>query len=99
MKAKVFIVISLLSVLLCGLCGCRQEVKMQNKTQEQSSSGYMAIVSHERFGDIICDTRTGVEYWRSDGYYNNGDNSGELTVLVDKDGKPLIYEGYKEDEE
>lgn len=88
MKVKAFIVIGLLSVLLCGLCGCgRQEVKIQDKAQ--SSPSYMVTLSHEYLGDIICDTRTGVEYWRSCASYN----CGVLTVLVDKDGKPLIYEG------
>lgn len=41
----------------------------------------------ESYGSVIYDTRTGVEYWRSEGVYN----WGSLTLLVDEEGKPLIY--------
>ena len=41
----------------------------------------------ESYGSVIYDTRTGVQYWRSEGY----SNWGTLTVLVDEEGKPLIY--------
>ena len=40
---------------------------------------------------IAYDTVTGIEYSVSNGLYNHG----TLTVLVDADGKPLIYEGWK----
>ena len=39
--------------------------------------------------DIFYDRTTGVEYAVSCGAYN----SGTVTLLVDADGKPLIYEG------
>lgn len=35
-------------------------------------------------GDLVVDRQTGVEYWLMD---------GRLTLLVDKDGKPVIYKG------
>lgn len=41
----------------------------------------------EKYGDVVYDVRTGVQYWRSDAAYN----SGSLTVLVDENGKPLLY--------
>ena len=41
----------------------------------------------ESYGSVIYDTRTGVEYWRSEGVYN----WGSLTLLVDEEGKPLVY--------
>ena len=41
---------------------------------------------------IITDTETGVMYlWKTDHY------KGGLTVMLDKDGKPLINEKFKED--
>ena len=44
---------------------------------------------NEKYGDVVYDIRTGVEYWRSDVAYN----CGSLTLLVDENGKPLVYEG------
>lgn len=39
---------------------------------------------------VTLDTETGVQYlhWASG-------NAGGVTVLVDKDGKPLLYRGYE----
>lgn len=39
---------------------------------------------------VMLDTETGVQYlqWASG-------NAGGMTVLVDKDGKPLLYRGYE----
>lgn len=48
-------------------------------------------VSIEWEGSVLVDTRTGVQYWRSKGAYNGG----TLTLLVDREGKPLIYDGGK----
>jgi hypothetical protein len=57
-------------------------------------------LEHDRFhiveGDygseaILVDTETGVEYlWKRHGY------AGGLTVLVDRDGKPLRAPGFKD---
>lgn len=40
-------------------------------------------------GHVVYDIRTGVQYWKSTGAYNYG----SMTLLVDADGRPLIYEG------
>lgn len=81
MKKKILIITIILMIMLCG---CRVE-----QTVNVSEENYMVTISHEYLGDIVYDKRTGVEYWRSYGAYN----SGSLTLLVDKDGKPLIYNG------
>ena len=47
------------------------------------------VIAHRGCGDIIYDKKTGVEYWM----VTSGFNKGNLTLLVDEDGKPLIYEG------
>ena len=44
---------------------------------------------NEKCGEVVYDIRTGVEYWRSDAAYNRG----SLTLLVDENGKPLVYAG------
>ena len=49
------------------------------------------IVYSQGIMDIILDQATGVQYLRSSGF------SGGMTVLVDRDGKPVIGEtNYKE---
>lgn len=89
MKIKVLIMIMLLTVILSG-CGQRT---IQNEAQKEQDSynTYFIRISKEYSGDIVYDSRTGVQYWRSEGAYN----SGTLTMLVDTDGKPLIYKGRK----
>ena len=44
------------------------------------------IVYSQGIMDIILDRETGVQYLRSSGF------SGGMTVLVDSDGKPVIWE-------
>jgi uncharacterized protein YcfL len=82
MRLKVLIV--LLFVFL--LTGCRSEEYSSNY---KGDTMYFKTISKEVNGEVIYDTRTGVEYWRSASVYN----CGNLTVLVDADGKPLVYNG------
>ena len=56
---------------------------------EALSNGYFVELSDEYNGAVVYDTRTGVEYWRSDSAYSRG----ILTMLYDADGKPLVYAG------
>ena len=41
----------------------------------------------ENYGRVVYDTRTGVQYWMSSGVHN----AGSLTLLVDENGNPLLY--------
>ena len=77
MKNKI-IVLSLIGILLV-VCG----IKSQAKTPKNFNT-----ISCEKYGNVIYDTRTGVEYWVSNSMYNYG----TLTLLVDEDGNPLIYD-------
>lgn len=81
MKLKV--VIGLIFVSL--LTGCSADSKM---SEYKGDSVYFKTLSDEGAGDIVYDTRTGVEYWMSSGPYNYGN----LSLLVDAEGKPLIYD-------
>ena len=47
------------------------------------------IVSEEEIFDVIYHKKTKVMYTVS----NSNANRGNLTLLVDADGKPLLYEG------
>lgn len=87
MKNKALIIIMLFSVILSG-CGQRT-IQDEAKKEQDSYNTYFIRISVEYGGDIVYDSRTGVQYWRSGGSYN----SGTLTVLLDADGKPLIYKG------
>ncbi len=81
MKKKLIILLTSLM-----LVGCANE-----RTVDRAATTYFVKVSDEAYGSIIYDSRTGVEYWRSEG----SDNWGTLTVLYDADGKPLVYKETK----
>lgn len=83
MKNKALAMIILLAVVLSG-CGERTV-----QDEQDSYNTYFIRISEEYDGDIVYDSRTGVQYWRSNGVYNHG----ILSVLLDVDGKPLIYKG------
>ena len=89
MKNKALIMIMLLATVLSG-CG---ERTIQNEAEKEQDSydTYFIRIRSEYGGDIIYDSRTGVQYWKSEGTYNRG----SLTMLVDTDGKPLIYKEEK----
>lgn len=69
-------------VFISLLTGCRAEM-----SEYEGNTRYFRTISDEINGEIVYDTRTGVEYWLSTGAYNGG----TLTVLVDENGKPLVY--------
>lgn len=73
----------LVAMLLCivFLTGCQ--------TETGSDESRFFILSHEKGFYIGVDRTTGVEYAVSNGGYNYG----TVALLVDTDGKPLIYEG------
>lgn len=77
MKLKVAIGLIFISLLT----GC----ELEKVSDYKGDTRYFKTISDEFDGRIIYDTRTGVEYWVCNGYSN------VLTVLVDADGKPLIY--------
>lgn len=54
-----------------------------------SSTRTFMRISSEHYFDIVYDTDTKVMYSRSMGSYNRG----TLTVLVNSDGTPKLYEG------
>lgn len=62
------------------------------KTVSDDENVRMVQISVEKNGYIVFDVETGVQYWRSNGSYTRGN----LTMLVDAEGKPLIYEGWEE---
>ena len=74
-------IVALLLGIIC-LTGC----------SVKTDSDYARFVSIGSSGycfNVFYDRTTGVEYAVSCGAYN----SGTVTLLVDADGKPLIYKG------
>lgn len=82
MKHKVLVGLIFISLLT----GCKAE-----SSDYKGNTRYFRTISDEINGRVIYDTRTGVEYWMCGGYSN------VLTVLVDADGKPLIYDRSEEE--
>ncbi len=81
MKFKIIIGLMFASLLT----GCSADSGMSDY---KGDTRYFRRISKEINGRIIYDTRTGVEYWMSSCAYSYGN----LTLLVDAEGKPLIYD-------
>ena len=88
------IVASIILILTAILMGCDTEVQASTysdkdrlKTARSLSGDWW---SGSVNGQLVIDTQTGVEYWYIEPY-NGGGYS--LTLLVDQDGKPLIWKG------
>ncbi len=88
-----FLGFTLLVFIFGSLVGCDSHIEATAQTGKP--------LGHDRFqvieGDyssgseaIIVDTETGIEYlWERRG------DAGGLTILIDRDGKPLVAEGYE----
>lgn len=73
-------IIALLLSITC-LTGC--------SVKTDSDSARFVHIGNGHDFKVFYDRTTGVEYAVSNGAYNYG----TVTLLVDADGKPLIYEG------
>lgn len=79
------IIISLLIIIGIVLTGwLLKDVTISNNYAENER---FVIIQKERNGKVMYDKETKVEYFM----FNNYKCGGGITVLVDKDGKPLIY--------
>lgn len=81
---KKLIAMLILAVMLIS-CSSSMEANARNMDRFE-------FIQSTSWCDIIVDTETGVEYAVSTGIYN----WGNMTVLVDADGNPLIYKGATE---
>ena len=89
----VSIAVSITIIVIAILAGCDSEVQASN----YSDSGRMkearyldSVWGSDIHGHLEIDTQTGVEYWYIEPYSEGGYS---LTLLVDQDGKPLIWKG------
>lgn len=80
----ILLIITALTILLATGCA-----KVENKTeQEPVDVSRFECVECTVTWEIVVDRETGVMYAVSRGMYN----LGTFTVLVDADGKPLIWD-------
>lgn len=81
----------MLAIMLCVmtagvLTGCMSTPPAVGYTE---NSERFAIAVSEGDNDIYVDTYTGVMY-----FYHKQGKSGGMSVMLDKNGKPLIWRGY-----
>lgn len=69
------------------LSGCAANVE-KAEPEPQNASMFVVIEETSRW-NVVADRKTGVMYAVSNGGYN----LGNFTLLVDAEGKPLIWKG------
>lgn len=80
---KKIIISLILTVMLAMLTGCADSVAETEKR-------FVKISNEGAFGvSVYYDKQTKVEYAMK----NNGNGGTSLSLLVDAEGKPLLYEG------
>lgn len=88
---KRYFMIALLSRLI--LAGCGSAAKTEGAAEPVNASRFLRVESADANWTVYADKETGVMYVVSNGLYNKG----VFNVLVDADGKPLLWKG-EEDE-
>ena len=84
--------IFIIAALFCALLAGCSKVDFDTP-QPIASSRFVMLSAYEELNEgefILCDTETGVMYLN----YYHGYDSG-ITVLLDADGRPLIYEPFR----
>lgn len=83
------ILVAVIILTIAVLSGCTMEqVKKPDNDQKM-------FLRYQRFGSgsVLVDRTTRVMYWISEGK----DNCGSLTLLVNPDGSPKVWEGNLDD--
>lgn len=93
MKKKLLILLCSL-LLSVSLVGCGSENKSENEkniTTEYvtfADREYLLVTHEDEFGHVYVDVETKVQYLHiGRGQYST------MTILIDADGKPILYEG------
>ena len=85
---KKVITILLIILTLTG-CGTSAENTLKSENKEPVNASRFVTVEDMWTWAVVADRETGVMYTVSKGTYN----MGTFTLLVDREGKPLIWEG------
>jgi hypothetical protein len=90
MKKILCLVIAIMLILIC--VGCTKMETVQETQQQPTSDTSMFVLIESGRSDvgyrIVYHKETKVMYAISAGYYN----TGTFTVMLDADGKPLLWE-------
>ena len=89
----VSIAVSIIIVISAILMGCDTEAQASSYSDSgrMKEARYLDSIWFNVEGHLVIDTQTGVEYWYIE---HAGDSGGySLTLLVDQDGKPLVWKG------
>lgn len=82
---KIILIIALVLILIVVLAGCAVEDAVS------TGDGGFDTLRNSYYGRVVVDRKTGVMYWMS----CFGNSKGVLTLLVNADGSPRIWEGGK----
>ncbi|NFO58518.1 hypothetical protein FDB39_17045 [Clostridium botulinum] len=95
-KKKIILV--LIITLMLNIIGCKKGQDLFNKSTKYNNSDRFKIVSVQKIDDdeinginifILVDKETKIMYMQTEKFYDG--YSTALQVMVDTDGKPLIY--------
>lgn len=79
-------VVLITTFILLLLVGCSERTKQSNKENTYEKYSFTTIMYSDDY-NIVYQNETKVMYIKSTGYYNRG----SFTVLVDENGKPMLY--------
>lgn len=87
---KRWVIAALVLALGLMLAGCaRGKVDAGQIAGAEADNRMFMVVSNEFSGKVLVDKATGVMYWMS----IDNHNCGNMTLLVNADGTPRIWEG------
>lgn len=90
MKKILCLVLAIMLLLTCVGCGSQMETVQDTKENANTSMFVLIESATSDIGyRIVYHKETKVMYAVSAGYYN----TGTFTVMLDADGKPLLWEG------
>lgn len=91
---------AILTAAICfGMIGCAPDNSVEglgSDSKEKGASSMFVAIEYDDLNGVVCyEKDTKVMYWVSRSHYNYGN----LTVLVNPDGSPMVYGvDYCEDE-
>ena len=87
---KKILCLVLIVMMFLTCVGCSSDMENVQDTKEETISKSMFIQIEDGINyKVVYHKETKVMYTISDGYYN----AGTFTVMLDADGKPLLWEG------
>lgn len=83
---KIISVVLIITFILLLLIGCSESTKQSNNENTYEKYGFTTITHSDDY-NTVYQNETKVMYVMSTSYYNRGN----FTVLVDENGKPMLY--------